>query len=431
MDPERKKEIRREYLLKGSMVFLLIAACVIFAFCVFQYGIVWRHVSRIINVFKPIFFGLIIAYVINPIVNFFDKYVQKLFGDRLVKRFRSTEKVIHVISVILSLLLFLLIIALCFYLIIPEFVSCISDLAAKLPQQIHDASDKMIKTVRSDSGLRNITNDAVKIAEEWMEKSLVPRLTNWVTEFSWASDVANGIGAVVGFFKNFVIGLICALYLLLQKSLFLQQFKKMIYAVFKNKTADSIVNVSRKTHSIFNGFINGKLLDSLIIGILCFIGVTVLKIPYTMLVSVIVGITNIIPVFGPYLGGIPCFILILLANPVKGITFGVFVILLQMLDGNFIGPKILGDKTGLETFWVVFAITVGGGLFGVFGMLIGVPVFAVCYYLFGRLINHLLRRKNMPTESSYYGESTADVIPPESTPPEADAAPAEKKEESE
>ncbi len=426
MDPERKKEIRREYLMKGSMVFLLIAACVIFAFCVFQYGIVWRHVSRIINVFKPIFYGLIIAYVINPIVNFFDKYVQKLFSGRCFKRFHSAEKVIHVISVILALLIFLLIIALCFYLIIPEFVSCISDLAAKLPQQIHNASDKMIKTVRSDSGLRNITNDAVKIAEEWMEKSLVPRLTNWVTEFSWASDVANGIGAVVGFFKNFVIGLICALYLLLQKSLFLQQFKKMIYAVFKNKTADSIVNVSRKTHSIFNGFINGKLLDSLIIGILCFIGVTVLKIPYTMLVSVIVGITNIIPVFGPYLGGIPCFILILLANPVKGITFGVFIILLQMLDGNFIGPKILGDKTGLETFWVVFAITVGGGLFGVFGMLIGVPVFAVCYYLFGRLINHLLRRKNMPIESAYYGENTADAVLPE-----ADAAPAEKKEESE
>ena len=157
-------------------------------------------------------------------------------------------------------------------------------------------------------------------------------------------------------------------------------------------------------------FIYGKLLDSIIIGVLCFIGLSILKIPYTMLVAVVIGVTNVIPVFGPYLGGIPCAALILLTDPMKGLYFIIFIILLQTLDGNFIGPKILGNSTGLSAFWVVFAIVVGGGLFGVIGMLIGVPLFAVIYYIITSLVNFRLKRKKLPCNSDYYDSTVCDKI---------------------
>ncbi|MCQ2449595.1 MAG: AI-2E family transporter [Clostridia bacterium] len=407
MDPERKKEIRREYYLKGSMIFLLIAVSVIFAFCIFRYGIMWRHISRILNVLKPIIFGIAIAYVINPIVEFIDKGLSKLFGR--FKHLKYTEKITWVISVLVALVIFLLLIVLCFYLIIPGFVSSISDLVVKLPQQATSMTQKITNVIHA-RGLSGVANDVLGTGEKWVKDTLVPRMTKWVTEFSWASPLADGIGAVFGFVKNFLIGIICAIYLLINKTLFLRQSRKLVCAVFKPKMASNVLQACKKANSIFSGFINGKLLDSLIIGVLCFIGVSVLRIPYPMLISVVIGITNIIPVFGPYIGAVPCFALTFLSKPVSGITFLVFIILLQTLDGNFIGPKILGDKTGIETFWVVFAITVGGGLFGVFGMLIGVPTFAVFYYLLRSGVNYLLQRKNLPLNSNFYTEDVKEKL---------------------
>ncbi len=406
MDPEKRKSIRQEYFTKGTVVFVVVAACLLFAFVVFNYALVWRHVSKVLNVLKPIFYGIVIAYLVNPIVNFSDA----LFCKKTAKK--EISKVLHIVSVILALLIFILLIALCFYLIIPQFVSCIGDLIDKLPAQAKNMTERVMHTLRSKSSFSNFTNHLFQTSEKWVTDQLIPRLSKWVTGFTWANDVANGIGAILDFVKNFLIGLVCALYLLIRKDSFLCQSRKLTFAIFKKNTAENVLKVAKKSHEIFSGFINGKLLDSLIIGLLCFVGVTVLRIPYTMLISVVVGITNVIPVFGPYIGGVPCFVLVFLSNPVKGITFGIFVILLQALDGNFIGPKILGDKTGIETFWVVFSITVGGGLFGVFGMLIGVPTFAVFYYLLSGLTNHRLRKKELPLESEFYEKNIVDKLNP-------------------
>lgn len=161
---------------------------------------------------------------------------------------------------------------------------------------------------------------------------------------------------------------------------------------------------TQKANDIFGGFLIGKIIDSAIIGVLCFIGLSFLNMPYTMLVSVIVGVTNVIPFFGPYIGAIPSTLLILLANPIKGIYFLIFILLLQQLDGNFIGPKILGNSTGLSSFWVIFSILLGGGLFGFLGMLLGVPTFAVIYYIIELIIDGRLHRKNLPESSDYYDE---------------------------
>ena len=194
-----------------------------------------------------------------------------------------------------------------------------------------------------------------------------------------------------------------AIYLLMSKETFIGQGKKVVYAVFPSKIGNYITRTLRVSNEIFGGFISGKILDSAIIGVLCYVGLLALKMPYSMLVAVIVGVTNVIPFFGPYIGAVPSFVLIALAEPVKGLYFLVFILVLQQLDGNFIGPKILGDSTGLSPFWVVFAILVGGGLFGFMGMLLGVPTFAVIYYLIRELVAYILRKRELP-------EATVDYI---------------------
>ena len=172
----------------------------------------------------------------------------------------------------------------------------------------------------------------------------------------------------------------------------------------KAEHANMLLHITKKSNEIFSGFLIGKIIDSAIIGVLCFICLSALKMPYTLLVSVIVGVTNVIPFFGPYIGAIPSAVLILLEEPKMGIYFIIFIIVLQQIDGNIIGPKILGNSTGLSAFWVVFAILVGGGLFGIPGMILGVPTFAVIYYIVAMIINQRLEAKNLPQSSEYYDE---------------------------
>ena len=201
---------------------------------------------------------------------------------------------------------------------------------------------------------------------------------------------------------NFLIGRIIALYLLMSKELFAGQGKKIIYALFEEDNANATIRNIRFVHRTFGGFISGKLVDSLIIGMICFIGMTLLNLPYPLLISLIIGITNIIPFFGPFIGAIPSIILILMVNPLQALYFGIFVFALQQFDGNILGPKILGDKTGLSSFWVIFAITLFGGYWGFVGMVVGVPLFAVLYAAWKAFINRSLQKKGLSTDTNEY-----------------------------
>lgn len=201
---------------------------------------------------------------------------------------------------------------------------------------------------------------------------------------------------------NLVIGLIISIYLLASKERLIGQTKKMTYAFLDIRYANGIIEDTRLIDRTFGGFISGKILDSVIIGILCFFCVSFMKLPYPMLISVIIGVTNVIPFFGPFIGAIPCGLLILMVNPLQCLYFILFIWILQQFDGNFLGPKILGDSTGLSGFWVIFSITIFSGLMGVPGMILGVPIFAVLYALLKRRINRNLQRKGMPTETAAY-----------------------------
>lgn len=232
--------------------------------------------------------------------------------------------------------------------------------------------------------------------ENWAKTEFLPQTKNIV------AGLTSGVIGAVRIVFNVVIGIIISIYVLMSKESFIGQSKKLVYAIFPGKQANAIIHTVHKSNEIFGGFISGKILDSLIIGILCFICLYLMKMPYTVLVSVIVGVTNVIPFFGPYLGAVPSAILIMLANPIQGLYFILFILVLQQVDGNIIGPKILGDSTGLSSFWVVFAILIGGGVFGIPGMIIGVPVFAVIFYIIRNILNYALKRKQLPQDSESY-----------------------------
>ncbi|MGN0494046.1 MAG: AI-2E family transporter [Acutalibacteraceae bacterium] len=398
------KNLKRRYFYIGLTAFLVVAACVVFFFLIFRLPGILSFLGKLLSVVQPVIIGLIIAYLVNPIANSINGGLLRLSKKYFNKKPQLVRKISNAVSVFGALAVFILVLILIIYMIVPQFIDSISSMIKVLPGQLDTFIKEISAEFERNKDLQNLINAVYEYEKEWLQNDLTGYVNSLATYF------ASGVWSVVSFLKDFAVGLIFALYILFNKSLLMRQFRKLLYACLNNAAVEHIFKTGKRAHRIFSGFIYGKLLDSIIIGVLCFIGISILKIPYTMLVAVVIGVTNIIPVFGPYLGGIPCAALILLTDPIKGLYFIIFIILLQALDGNFIGPKILGNSTGLSAFWVVFAIVLGGGLFGVLGMLIGVPLFAVIYYLVTTFVNFRLNRKKLPTQSDYYDSRVCEKI---------------------
>ena len=244
----------------------------------------------------------------------------------------------------------------------------------------------------------------IELKESGYEKKVVATLKKYVDydETDIMSLATSSVLSVGKFIVNIIIGMFVSVYVLVSKETFKAQAKKLVCGIFIPKYSNIILEIGRKSGQIFYGFIIGKIIDSIIIGIICYIGCLIMKMPYPVLVSVIVGVTNIVPVFGPYIGAVPTVLIIFLTEPMKGIYFLIFVLILQQIDGNLIGPKILGDSTGISSFWVVFAVVVGAGFFGFGGMIVAVPIVAIIYYIVGRLASYLVARRDLPTDTSEY-----------------------------
>lgn len=385
----------------GLTAFLVLAAAITFFLALYKLGEIFAFFGKVLSVIEPILIGAVIAYLANPMQNFFNKYALKILR-KIFKKNTGFEKTAAALSITLAMVMFVLFIFVFFYLIIPEFSKSIATLIETIPSQFEALVGKVNGFLDDNEKLVNDLNTFFESQKQWFS-DVVTKNANAV-----ASYVATGVLGFVGFLKNFVVGFMVAIYILASKKIFAAQCKKILCAFLSREKVNTLLRATKKCDSIYGGFINGKLLDSLIIGILCFIGVTVLKMPYTVLISVIVGVTNVIPVFGPYIGAIPSAFLVLLESPIKCVYFVIFIILLQTLDGNVIGPKILGDSTGLSAFWVMVSIIVGGGFFGVLGMLLGVPTFAVIYYLVKTILRRKLIAKNLPVKTQAYGNA-ADI----------------------
>ena len=400
---DRKTKWSHRYLNIGITAFLVIAASILFFFLIYRFRGILHYLAIFFRVLQPFIIGLIIAYLVSPLADAIQGFIFHQLEKHCKKNsfVQNASKAAGVFGALAVLILVLLLII---YLIVPQFLESITTLIKTVPDQLDALIDRISNELKKNSKLQSIVLSVYQYGKNWLQTDL----TGYVT--SAAAYFASGILSVVGFLKDFAVGFIFAIYILFNKTTLLRQVRKLMFALANPQIVTSVVNTGRRANKIFSGFIYGKLLDSVIIGVLCYLGISIMRMPFTVLVAVIIGVTNIIPVFGPYLGAIPCAALILLFDPVKGISFIVFIIVLQALDGNFIGPKILGNSTGLSAFWVVFAIVVAGGFFGVIGMLVGVPVFAVLYYLMTTFVNYRLHRKNMPTESAFYDETAIEKI---------------------
>lgn len=389
----------KPYLAVGLTSFIVIVMSIIVFFFIYRYNGLAENWNLLLGILQPIIMGFVIAYLVNPIVKWLERYIT-MWLKTFMKQEGKIKRTARGLSVAGALVFLILIIVILLAMVIPELYTSIERLVISLPDQV-DAFIKWVTPYLEGEGelakqLENILNRGVDFFEKWAQTDLFPQTKNLL------ALVTSGAISVVKALFNFVIGIIISIYVLLGKETFIAQAKKLTYAIFPADKGNVIVSTVRKANLIFGGFISGKILDSLIIGILCFIGLTILRMPYTLLVSVIVGVTNVIPFFGPYIGAVPSAILIMLANPIKGLYFILFILVLQQVDGNIIGPKILGDSTGLNSFWVVFAILVGGGLFGVAGMIFGVPLFATIYFVIQKLTAWILRRRGLPEETAAY-----------------------------
>ena len=389
----------RPYLAIGLTAFLVIVGSLSFFFLIDRYHGFTAIVGKMIGILQPITIGLVIAYLMTPIVNFEERHLLPL-AQKKMKDPQKAKKLVRVVSLLGALIFFVLIIAVLLLMVIPELYNSINGMIGTLPKQVNDFMDWLNEYVSSDSDISSYLEvgltKATEFFENWAKTDFLPQTKNIMV------GVTTGVINAVRVLFNVLVGIIISIYVLMSKEEFIGQSKKLVYALLPGKTANAIIHTVHKSNEIFGGFISGKLLDSLIIGILCFICLYFMNMPYAVLVSVIVGVTNVIPFFGPYLGAIPSAILIMLASPIQGVYFIIFILILQQFDGNILGPAILGESTGLSSFWVVFAILVGGGIFGILGMIIGVPAFAVIFYVFRRTVNHILRKKALPLSSEEY-----------------------------
>ena len=351
-------------------------------------GTVLAGLSGIAGALRAIVLGCVMAYLLYPVAR---------FAEHFLLYHKVSKKAARTMSTGFATLVLITLIVMFIYFIVPELAANLPALIQDLPWMIRSTFNELSKFIEAQGQSADFLKElSVKLTNSfttWLQGDAVNTLTDLLTR---VVDLAKGL-------LNFVIGIIVMVYVLMSRDQFVGQSKKFLFAVCKNRsTCDTILKHVRVINRIFGGFVSGKLLDSLIIGILCFVVLSILNMPYTMIISLIVGITNIIPVFGPFFGAIPSAILLLLTNPAKCLVFIIFILILQQVDGNIIGPKILGDSTGLPAFWVLFSLLLFNHLMGFWGMLLGVPLFASFYYLLRELINAKLGKKDLPMSTQDY-----------------------------
>lgn len=386
---------------KGIIALLVIILGICFYYLLFNGTQLNTALKTISKIFMPITYGFVLAYLMTPIVNKLEnRIIYPCLKKWKIEASTKAQKITRGFSVMITLLIVLLAIYGFFALIIPELINSIRNISVQLPEFVKNTTTWVNKFLADNPDIRDfVMTNLPKYSEEMQDilnVNILPQME------AVLRSVSQSLLILFQVIWNFLIGIIISCYVLYNKELFAGQTKKILYAIFKTPTANNIIQNSRFTSKTFSGFIGGKIIDSLIIGMLCFIGISLLQMPYPVLISVIVGVTNVIPFFGPYFGAIPSAFLIFMVSPIKCLYFLVFILVLQQFDGNVLGPRILGESTGLGGFWVIFSITIFGGLFGVLGMIIGVPFFAVLYTAVRSYINQKLSSRGLSENTIEY-----------------------------
>ena len=363
-----------------------ISLSILFFFFLFRLETVGGYVKAAINTLMPFIIGCVMAYLIYPISQGITLYLDKLTSDRC-KKFTLT------VGIFLGLIIFGVAIYLLLCMLLPQLVESITSIIVGMPVMADNLSKWVTTLLKDNPQLQETANLVLESSSEqlqtWLTNTLVPKAQELITTLS------SSVISTFGFLFNFFIGIIVCVYVLNSADKLKRQAKMIVRAITSPKYSDKIFEITYEMDQCFGGFIRGKLLDSLIIGILCFICISFMEMPYPVLISTIVGVTNIIPFFGPFIGAIPSAILILTVSPIQALYFVIFIFILQQFDGNILGPTILGQSTGIGSIWVLFSILIFGDLFGFVGMIIGVPTFAVIYYLISKYVFKKLAARDM------------------------------------
>jgi predicted PurR-regulated permease PerM len=382
--------------------FIVLALCVFLFHILSNFNAIAHHIHKLFYPIFPLFYGFVIAYLLNPILIYIEKLLKKItFLSRL------SQRAIRTTALFLTYLTMLAIFTILGFIVLPEVYRSVKSIASQIQVYVSSAQEFA-------RGL------LVNIPEAFVHPDAVDQFSDMVgqTVRDFISLLGSSVPKMLGMaynignlFLRLLVSLIISVYLLFSKEKFMGQLRKMLCAFLPIKRVVRMSEIARTTDKMFGRFITGKIIDSIIIGILCYIGLSILRMPNVLLVSFIIGVTNILPFFGPFLGAIPSFFLIAFVSPTKALIFLLFILALQQLDGNVIGPKILGDSTGLSPLWVVFSILFFGGAFGFVGVFIGVPTFAVIYWIIKNKIVLHLEEKNMPTSTGEYMNPLSLHIP--------------------
>ena len=373
-----KNDKYRTYIYWGVTALTVLLLLVAAVFVVMRWSLVAALGAKIANILAPVIYGAVFAYLLNPVYNRVQAAVMKM-TEKIITQEEGRKRLGGFLGTLASLFLLVAVVVGLISMLIPQLINSIRGVMETLPASINNLEIWLEKVLADNPDLEQQVMQhygaAADYLQNWLTNVVVPNIYRII------GSVSSGVVLVVRAVFDILIGLIVMVYLLNMKEKLLAQAKMIIYGLFPLKIANKVIEEGRYVHQVFGGFIIGKLLDSLIIGLICFVLLGFANMPYVLLVSVIVGVTNVIPFFGPFIGAIPSAFLILLSDPMKCLYFLIFILLLQQFDGNILGPKILGDSTGLSSFWVLFSILLFGGLMGFVGMIIAVPTFAVIYRL--------------------------------------------------
>ena len=396
-----KKLLESKHARLMLMIFIVGALLIIFNQIVGNYESFSESVGTIKTIISPFIYGFVMAYLLSPIYNATVRGLYKLLG----KYFKNKQRLFSFCKLVASVVAVVCLIgavAGLIALIVPQVIESLTGILKSLPQRLTQLS-ALFNDITSKMDNKRL---AMKMSEiyaqvqtnliELAQTKLLPGMGTLV------GQVSTQVILTLKTMMNVMIGVMACVYMLNSKERFQGQFKKVILATLPKEKAEAVFDFAKFTNRTFGGFINGKIIDSIIIGIICFILMEIFGFPYPILISAIIGITNVIPFFGPFIGAIPAAIIILLVSPIYSLYFLILIFILQQVDGNIIGPAILGNTTGIASFWVLFSIVIGGGLFGFIGMVLGVPVFAIIYYHFSRSINRKLEAKGLEFRTDSY-----------------------------
>ena len=403
----------KKYLYWGITASCVVAAAIVFYLLLNHLSGLREALRKFVRILSPFVWGLVIAYLLYPLQRIYQRHLFAPLAKALYRKSaradRAVPRLAKGLSIFFAEISLLVILAGLVWLVAPQLYSSVERIVVN-SQTYVETVDRWVSRLLTNypeieaavtSAVGDLSEGFVNLATKY----LLPQMGSVIT------NVTSGVYSIARGIYNIIIGIIVSVYVLGSRELFAAHGKKLLYSVFSLDAAKRILGALHFTNDVFMGFLSGKILDSFIIAILCYIGCLIMKIPYSMLCSCIVGVTNIIPFFGPLFGMIPTTLIILMDDPIKAVIFLGFCILLQQFDGNFLGPKILSNSVGIGGFWVLFAIIVGAGLFGLPGMLLGVPVFVVIYTFFKHLVNRKLERSGLPVNTQEYVDM--DHIDPE------------------